>query len=125
MTEERVEPTVTEEQLDAAMPHAVGYKLLITLPPAPEAYENGILKDNKTRHIEEVYSVVGRVIDMGPDAYKDPEKFPSGPWCKLGDWVMFRALSGSRYKVYDQEVRMINDDSVEGTVDDPRGITRA
>lgn len=125
MTEERQEPVLTEEALEASMPHAVGYKILIMLPRVDEAYESGLLKAHKERHIEEVYSVVGRVVDIGPDAYKDPAKFPSGPWCKLGDWVLFRALTGSRYKVYDQEVRMINDDSVDGVVDDPKGLTRA
>ena len=125
MVDERQEPTVTEEALDASMPRAVGYKILIALPKIDETYESGIVKSSKDRHIEETYSVVGRVIDMGPDAYTDKAKFPSGPWCKIGDWIIFRALTGSRYKVYDQEIRMINDDSVEGTCDDPKGLTRA
>lgn len=123
--EERQEPVITDEQLEASMPHAVGYKILIMLPRVDEAYESGLLKAHKEKHIEEVYSVVGRVIDIGPDAYKDTTKFPSGPWCKIGDWVLFRALTGSRYKVYEQEVRMINDDSVDGVVEDPKGLTRA
>ena len=125
MTEESKEPVVSEEALEASMPHAVGYKILIALPRVDEAYESGLIKASKERHIEEVYSVVGRVIDIGPDAYKDPVKFPTGPWCKLGDWVLFRALTGSRYKVYDQEIRMVNDDSIDGIVDDPKGLSRA
>ena len=124
--EDRQEPVITDEALEASMPHAVGYKILIMLPRVDDTYEgSGIVKAHKEKHIEEIYSVVGRVIDIGPDAYKDPVKFPSGPWCKLGDWVLFRALTGSRYKVFDQEVRMINDDSVDGIVDDPKGLTRA
>ena len=119
------DPALTEESLEASMPHAVGYKILIALPQVADTYESGIAKAYKEKHIEEVYSVVGRVLDMGPDAYKDTSKFPTGPWCKIGDWVVFRALTGSRYKVYDQEVRMINDDSVDGVVDDPKGLTRA
>lgn len=125
MTEERQEPTITEDLLEASMPHAVGYKILIMLPAVSDTYDSGLAKDAKTRHIEEVYSVVGRVIDIGPDAYKDSAKFPTGPWCKVGDWVCFKALSGSRYKVYDQEVRMINDDAIDAVVDDPKGLTRA
>lgn len=125
MTEERQEPSLTEEALEASMPHAVGYKILIMLPDIEETYEGGIAKAGQTKHIEEVYSVVGRVIDLGPDAYADKTKFPTGPWCKLGDWVLFRALTGSRYKVYGREIRMINDDSVDGVVDDPKGLTRA
>ena len=120
-----VKEVVTEEQLGASMPVAVGYKILVALPRIEDTYESGIVKSSKDRHIEEVYSVVGRVLDIGPDAYNDSEKFPTGPWCKLGDWVVFRALTGSRYKVYDQEVRMINDDSVDGVVADPKGLTRA
>ena len=125
MTEQRQEPTITEEALDASMPHAVGYKILIMLPNVDDAYEGGILKSGKDKHIEEIYSVVGRVIDIGPDAYTDKTKFPTGPWCKLGDWVLFRALTGSRYKVFEKEVRMINDDSVDAVVDSPKGLTRA
>ena len=116
---------VTDEELEASMPRTVGYKVLVSLPSVSDTYESGIAKSEKERHIEETYSVVGRVIDVGPDAYKDPVKFPSGPWCKLGDWVVFRALTGSRFKVYSQEVRMIDDTSVEGIVDDPKGLTRA
>ena len=125
MNEVREAPVLTEEALDAATPLAVGYKILIMLPHVDEAYESGIVKARKERHIEEVYSVVGQVIDIGPDAYADKVKFPSGPWCKIGDWVLFRALSGSRYKVYGKEIRMINDDSVDGVVMDPKGIERA
>lgn len=125
MSDEPKRTDVTEEALEASMPKAVGYKVLVALPAVEETYSGGILKSGKDKHIEEVYSVVGRVIDIGPDAYADKAKFPSGPWCKLGDWVCFRALTGSRYKVYDTEVRMINDDSVDGVVADPKGLSRA
>jgi co-chaperonin GroES (HSP10) len=69
--------------------------------------------------------MIGVVLDVGDQAYADTERFPTGPWCKQGDYVMFRANSGTRFKVGRQEYRLINDDSVEAVVDDPSKITRA
>ena len=68
-----------------------------------------------------------KLVDLvvGPDAYKDGDKFPSGPYCKEGDFVIFRSYSGTRFKIEKQEFRLINDDTVEAVVDDPRGYTRA
>ena len=71
-----------------------------------------------------LFAIVGFVLKMGDLAYADEKKFPTGPWCKQGDWVVFRAYSGTRIKIYGQEFRIINDDSVEAVVDDPRGIAR-
>jgi co-chaperonin GroES (HSP10) len=64
-------------------------------------------------------------LKMGPDCYKDDRRFPSGAWCKVGDWVVFRAYSGTRMKMYGQEFRLINDDTVEAVVEDPTGVVRA
>ena len=61
---------------------------------------------------------------MGPDCYKDEKRFPSGPWCKTGDFILARPNSGTRLKIHNREFRIINDDSVEGVVQDPRGISR-
>jgi len=123
MTE--TQPVVTEEELEAQLPKPVGYRLLIALPTVEKTYESGILKADSTIHAEHVLSVVGVVLDMGDTAYKDEQRFPSGPWCKLGDFVMFRANSGSRVKVNGAEYRIMNDDSIEAVVADPRGVTRA
>ena len=62
---------------------------------------------------------------MGPDCYKDYAKFPTGPWCSEGDWVVMRAYSGTRINIHGKEFRLINDDTVEAVVNDPRGIQRA
>ena len=70
-------------------------------------------------------SIIGLVVDMGDQAYGDAERFPTGPWCKQGDYVMFRANSGTRFKVDGLEYRLMNDDSVEAVVADPRGVSRA
>ena len=70
-------------------------------------------------------SIIGLVVDMGEQAYNDPERFPTGPWCKQGDYVMFRANSGTRFKVNGLEYRLMNDDSIEAVVADPSGVSRA
>lgn len=123
MTE--TQTAVTDEELEQQLPKPVGYRLLIALPQIEKQYESGILKADVTVHHEHVLSVVGVVLDMGEQAYKDPERFPTGPWCKQGDFVMFRANSGTRFKVNGAEYRLMNDDSIEAVVADPRGITRA
>jgi hypothetical protein len=64
------------------------------------------------------------VVDMGPDCYKDPARFPNGAYCQKGDFVLVRPHAGTRLVIHGREFRIINDDSVEGTVDDPRGIKR-
>ena len=87
--------------------------------------EIGIVKSNQSMHYEEVLTPVLFVVKVGPDAYKDSERFPSGPSCKEGDFVIVRPNSGTRLKIHGREFRIINDDSVEAVVEDPRGITRA
>jgi co-chaperonin GroES (HSP10) len=116
---------VTDEQIDAGLPRPCGYKILIALPKVEETYAGGILKSDATRKLEEVSTVLGAVLELGPDAYKDATKFPAGPWCKEGDFVIIRAYSGTRFKLYGTEYRLINDDTVEGVVADPRGYSRA
>lgn len=110
-----------------SMPEPKGFKLLIGLPEVAKKTEGGIdLSEARNMlHQEEISTVVGFVIKMGPDAYKDTKRFPNGPYCKEGDFVLFRAFSGTRVKIYGKEFRLINDDTVEAVVEDPRGITRA
>jgi len=74
---------------------------------------------------EQTASVIGFVVKAGPDAYMDKDKFPNGPYCQEGDFVIFRSYSGTRFKIDKQEFRLINDDTVEAVVEDPRGYTRA
>jgi co-chaperonin GroES (HSP10) len=106
------------------VPDPVTYHLLCALPKAEEAYESGLVKAGQTMHFEEVLSPVLYVAKMGPDCYKDPLRFPSGPSCKVGDFVLVRPNSGTRLKIHGTEWRIINDDSVEAVVQDPRGIKR-
>jgi len=115
----------TGEEKAMQLPEPSGYHILVAIPDAEEKYESGLIKSDITRHHEEVLATVFFVVKMGPDCYLDKAKFPTGPWCKLGDFVLCRPNSGTRMKIHGREFRMINDDSVEGTVEDPRGINRA
>jgi co-chaperonin GroES (HSP10) len=101
------------------------YHLLCMVPQAEEEYESGLVKAGNTMHYEEVLTPVLFVAKMGPDAFKDEKRFPNGPSCKVGDFVIVRPNSGTRLKIHGTEWRIINDDSVEAVVEDPRGIQRA
>ena len=114
----------SDEQKAKALPEPSGYRILVAIPEIDEKYESGIVKADTTMHFEEVLSTVFFVVKMGPDCYKDPARFPTGPWCKVGDFILARPNSGTRLKIHGREFRIINDDSVEGIVEDPRGITR-
>lgn len=122
MTEQVV---VTDEEMEQQIPKPVGYRVLIALPTIEEKYESGIVKAERTLHEERILSTMGIVLDMGAEAYTDKDRFPNGPWCKVGDFVMFRPNSGTRFKVNGQELRLLNDDSIEAVVPDPKGVTRA
>jgi len=106
-----------------AIPDPKGWRLLCALIDPDDTYESGLVKADKTKEIEELTSPVLFVIKLGPSAY-DAEKFPEGPWCKEGDFVITRPYTGTRLKIHGKEFRLINDDQVEATVEDPRGITR-
>lgn len=113
-----------EEEKARLLPEPAGYHILCAVPEVDEAFESGIIKADKTIHHEEVLTSVLFVVSLGPDCYKDKKRFPSGPWCKKGDFVLIRPHTGSRIMIFGKELRIINDDSVEGVVDDPRGIWR-
>lgn len=115
----------TAEQKAKQLPQPSTYHILCALPDIDEEYESGLAKSGQTMHFEEVMSPVLFVVAMGPDCYKDKERFPSGPSCKTGDFILVRPNTGTRIKIHGREFRLINDDSVEGVVEDPRGISRA
>ena len=122
---EQTEVQLTEEEVEQQLPKPVGYRLLIALPKLEETYDSGIVKSEKTLNEERIMSTMGVVLDMGDEAYSDKERFPNGPWCKVGDFVMFRPHTGTRFSVNGQNLRLLNDDSIEAVVADPRGIVRA
>jgi co-chaperonin GroES (HSP10) len=109
------------------LPTPMGYKILCAIPEAEKEFEEsevGLIKADETMRIEEVLTTVLFVVALGPDCYKDEKRFPSGPWCKQGDFVLVRPNSGSRLLIHGREFRIINDDTVEAVVEDPRGIKR-
>jgi co-chaperonin GroES (HSP10) len=116
--------SATAEEKAKQIPDPATYHLLCMLPQAKEEYEGGLLKASQTMQFEELLSPVLFVAKIGPDAFKDEKRFPSGPSCKVGDFVLVRPNSGTRMKIHGTEWRLVNDDSVEAVVQDPRGIQR-
>jgi co-chaperonin GroES (HSP10) len=116
----------TEEKAKQ-LPKPTGYRILCAIPEAEKQFEEseaGLIKADETMRNEETLTTVLFVVELGPDCYKDTTKFPTGPWCKQGDFILVRPYAGSRLVIHGREFRIINDDTVEGIVDDPRGIKR-
>lgn len=107
------------------LPEPKGYRMLCAIPEVEETFESGLIKADDTRRIEEHSTVVLFVVKMGDLCYKDEDRFPTGPWCQEGDFVITRAYAGTRITIHGREFRIINDDTVEAVVQDPRGIKRA
>jgi co-chaperonin GroES (HSP10) len=114
----------TAEEKARQLPRPSGYHILCAIPEMEKEYDSGIIKAEETVRNEEILTTVLFVVDLGPDCYKDEKKFPSGPWCQKGDFILVRPNAGSRLVIHGREFRLINDDTVEGVVDDPRGIKR-
>jgi co-chaperonin GroES (HSP10) len=113
------------EEKATQLPTPSGYRILCAIPEVEETYESGLIKADSTINFEEKLATVLFVVHMGPDCYKDEKRFPTGPWCKQGDFVIVRPNAGTRLLIHGREFRMINDDTVEAVVMDPRGIKRA
>mgnify|MGYP003149268428 CR=1 FL=1 len=117
---------ITEDRLEDMLPLPVGYRVLVALPQVKETFEDtDLVKSRQLQHEEHVMSIIGLVVDMGGQAYADKDRFPTGAWCKQGDYVMFRANSGTRFRIGGTEYRLMNDDSIEAIVPEPTSITRA
>lgn len=130
MTNENSEVVETQEEEVAAsarqLPDPTGWKILCAVPSIDEKFEGTTLyRPDSLSKLEEHATTVLFVMKVGPDAYKDDRKFPTGPWCAEGDFVLVRAYSGTRFKIHGKEFRLLNDDQIEAVVQDPRGITRA
>jgi co-chaperonin GroES (HSP10) len=117
--------TASSEDKAKQLPRPSGYRILCAIPEIEKEFEDsGLIKSDLTIRNEELLTTVLFVVDLGPDCYKDTNRFPTGPWCKQGDFVLVRPHAGTRLVIHGREFRIINDDSVEGVVDDPRGIKR-
>lgn len=119
------QPSQIDEKIVNKLPEPSGYKLLIAMLETGEKTEGGVYMPDTLKAMEDTASIIGFVLKAGPDAYTDTAKFPTGAYCKEGDFVIFRSYSGTRFKLGDKEFRLINDDTVEAVVDDPRGYKRA
>ena len=113
------------EEKARQLPQPKGYRILCAIPEVDKEYESGLVKADQTINFEERLATVLFVVAMGPDCYADKERFPTGPWCQQGDFVIVRPNAGTRLLIHGREFRMINDDSVQAVVQDPRGIKRA
>jgi len=126
-TVEKIEEQTPEEvavPIAKQLPEPSGYRILIALPEADEKTEGGIIKAASLVERESVGSICGFVMKLGPDAYNDKRRFPNGPYCEEGDWILMRSYTGTRFLVHGKEFRLINDDSVEAVVQDPRGVVK-
>jgi co-chaperonin GroES (HSP10) len=117
-------PTL-EDLTETQIPEPVGYKILVVLPDIEEKFTNSrLLRPDQVLREEQHASMVAIVLGVGPDAYSDQKRFPSGPWCKEGDKVIINPYSGTRMQVAGRHFRMINDDSVIGKIEDPTYFER-
>lgn len=107
------------------LPTPSGYRMLVVLPEVKQKTDGGIIRPDELRQKEQQASTLAFVLKQGPDCYTDATRFPNGPWCKEGDWVLIRAYAGSKVKIHGKEFRLINDDTVEAVVEDPTGYERA
>ena len=104
------------------LPQPTGWRLLILPFKMNDKTKGGIYLGESTLEKQQVASQCGNVLAVGPDAYGDKERFPDGPWCKVGDWVMFARYAGSRIKIEGGEVRLLNDDEILATIKNPEDI---
>ena len=113
------------EQKAKQLPKPAGYRILCAIPEVEETIEgSSLIKSSEMMRTEELLTTVLFVVDLGPDCYGDTSRFPTGPYCQRGDFVLVRPHAGTRLVIHGKEFRIINDDSVEGVVEDPRGIRR-
>ena len=121
--QERVlDPSLADQSLIDRMPSPTGWRLLILPYRGKGKTEGGLYLPDKVVEDNQISTQVGFVLKMGPMAYKDPEKFPSGPWCAEKDWVMFARYAGSRFKIDGGEVRILNDDEILAKIQEPEDI---
>ena len=120
----QVEKEKKEKNIPEAskLPKPTGWRLLVLPHRGQGKTKGGVLLSDKTVEETQIATNVGLVLAIGPDAYNDKERFPNGPWCKEKDWVIFARYAGSRLNIQGGELRILNDDEILGTTDDPENI---
>jgi|TARA_R110000787_G_scaffold1203_5_gene4320 co-chaperonin GroES (HSP10) len=117
-----LDPNLIDEPILARLPSPTGWRMLILPYRPPKATKSGILFSEKSLDETQVQTVAGYVLKTGPLAYADKKKFPTGPWCKERQWVVFARYAGSRFKIEGGEVRILNDDEILATIKNPEDI---
>ena len=112
----------SEKKEEPKLPKPTGWRMLVLPFKIKEKTKGGVILAEDTLERQQVASQVGLVMAMGPQCYKDKDRFPEGPWCKEKDWVMFARYAGSRIKIDGGEMRLLNDDEVLATIDSPEDI---
>nr|ASN63510.1 co-chaperonin GroES [uncultured virus] len=124
--EERfLDPSKLTTSLKERLPQPTGWRVLVMPWSGPKKTAGGIILPDNSHEAIAVATTTAYVIKTGPLAYADKEKFPNGPWCKDGDWVMFGRYAGSRFKIEGGELRILNDDEIIATILDPRDVKHA
>ena len=118
----RLDPSKIEGSLLDRMPAPTGWRILILPYQGKQKTAGGIFIPSEVQEKSNISTQVGYVLKVGPLAYKDTEKFPSGPWCAEKQWVMFARYAGSRFQIDGGEVRILNDDEILATILDPEDI---
>ena len=108
-----------KESAHDKLPRPTGWRILVLPYKIKENTKGGIILTDQSLEESQVASSMGLVLKVGPDAYNDKDRFPNGAWCKEKDWIIFGKYAGSRIKIEDGEVRLMNDDEVLGVIDDP------
>ncbi len=117
-----LDPEAMDKSLLERMPQPTGWRMLILPYRGKETTEGGIYIPNQVLNDTQLQTVVGYVVKQGPLCYKDAEKFPDGPWCTEKQWVIFARYAGSRFRIDGGECRILNDDEILATIDDPKDI---
>ena len=104
------------------LPQPTGWRILVLPFKMNEKTKGGVIMNESTLERQQVASQCGNVLAMGSECYKDKERYPTGPWCKVGDWVVFARYAGSRINIEGGEVRLLNEDEVLATVKDPEDL---
>ena len=110
---------------DTKLPQPTGWRIIVLPFKMNDKTKGGVLMTESTLERQQIGSQCGLVLAMGPQCYKDTERYPTGPWCKVNDWVVFARYAGSRIQIEGGEIRLLNDDEILATVKDPTDILHA
>ena len=116
-----IEHLPTEKVLER-LPEPTGWRMLILPYKGQGKTKGGVILTDETMQERGYTTVTGLVLKLGPDCYKDKERFPNGPWCKVNDWIIFGRYAGSRFGIEGGEVRILNEDEIIAVVKDPEDI---